>query len=126
VVHEASRPCVSIDLITETVKAAKRYGCGIAAARVSDTVKLVEKGQKVSKTMPANVAWAAQTPQAFKRDILDKALKSAVKRKAAFQDESEMMERTTTDVHVVPSTTSNLKIASADDLALAEALVRLQ
>jgi len=126
VIHEASRPCVSSDLIAETVKAAKRYGSGVAAAKIPDSVKLVEKGQKVSKSVAANVAWAAQTPQAFKRDILEKALKAAAKRKGSLQDEAEAIERTKNAVHIVPSTSSNLKIFTAEDLALAEALVRIQ
>ncbi len=124
VIHDVSRPCVAAPLITETVKSAKRYGCGIAAVRLDDAVKTVQKGQTVSKTLDARTAWVAQTPQAFKLDLLTKALDSAAKKKIALQDESLAVELIKKEVHLVPSSVLNLRINSVEELALAEGIVR--
>ena len=125
VVHDVSRPCVKSEVITETVKSAKRYGCGVAAVRLEDSVKVVSKGQTVSKTLDPGTVWSAQTPQAFKLDILVKALDSAAKKKVALPDEAAALERMKKEVHLVPSSVLNFRITSPEELALAEAMLRL-
>lgn len=125
VVHEVSRPCVKRGLIGECVKAAKRYGSGIAASKILDPVKIVPKGNTVTATLEQNTAWAAQTPQAYKLDVLEKALAAAAKKKVVLQDESAALELIKHEVHLVPCPPSNIRIATAEDLTLAEALKRL-
>lgn len=124
-VHDVSRPCVSHELIEDTVKAAKRYGSGVAAAKVSDPIKEVEKGQKVTKDLDQSKLWATQTPQTFKRDVLEKALAGVAKRKRAPDDEAGAVFALKKDVHLVPSNSSNIKVQSMDDLLLAAALLRV-
>lgn len=125
VVHDVSRPCVSHVLIEDTVKAAKRYGSGVAAARVVDPIKEVEKGQKVTKDLDQSKLWATQTPQTFKRDVLEKALAAAAKRKRAPDDEAGAVFALQKDVHLVPSSSSNIRVQSMDDILLAASLLRV-
>ncbi|MGD9873352.1 MAG: 2-C-methyl-D-erythritol 4-phosphate cytidylyltransferase [Kiritimatiellia bacterium] len=125
VVHEVSRPCVKRGLISECIKAAKRYGSGVAASRILDPVKIVPKGNTVTATLEPNTAWTAQTPQAYKLDVLEKALAAAAKKKVALQDESAALELIKHEVHLVPCPPSNIRIANPEDLTLAEALKRL-
>jgi 2-C-methyl-D-erythritol 4-phosphate cytidylyltransferase len=125
-VHEASRPCVTADLVGETVKAAKRYGSGVAAVRVEDSALQVEKGQKASKALDFSKLWLAQTPQTFRRDLLEKAWENAQKRKLRPRDDAEAFLAKEKEVHVVPSTSNNMKVRSADDLVVAAALLRVQ
>lgn len=122
-VHESSRPFVGDALITETVKAAKRYGAAVAAVRSADPVKLAEKGQKTSKTLDRSTIWLAQTPQAFKRDVFEKILKSSTR---LVDDESALLEKTRQEIHLVVSSPANMKIRTADDLEAASALVNAQ
>ena len=124
-VHEVSRPCVSHQLISDVVKAAKRYGSGIAAAKVADPIKEVEKGQKVTKDLDRSKLWATQTPQAFKREVLEKALAAAAKRKRAPDDEAGAVFAAKKEVHLVPSNSSNIKVQTMDDLLLASSLLRV-
>jgi len=70
IVHEASRPFISQKAIRESVKAAKRYGCAIAAHKVPDSVKVAVKGLKPDQTLERNSVWIAQTPQVFKAEVL--------------------------------------------------------
>ena len=122
VVHEASRPFVAIDVLEETIKAAKRYGCAIAAHRLSDAVKLAPKGMKAVKTLERNSVWAAQTPQAFKFEVLEKLTAGNAKNIKILDDESEFV-RNPSEVHLVEAGPANIKIRTSADLAMATALL---
>ena len=122
VVHEASRPFASPAVIDDTVKAAKRYGCAIAAHRIPNAVKCAPKGMKVAETLERNTLWAAQTPQAFKSDVLLKILNSNAKSNRVLDDESELVSKSS-EVHMVESGALNIKIRSSEDLAIATALL---
>jgi len=118
-VHESSRPFLSDGVITEVIKAGKRYGAAVAAVKSADPVKLAEKGQKLTKTLDRSTIWLAQSPQAFKRDVFEKILKSAAK---LVDDESASLEKTRQTIHLVVSTPANMKIRTAEDLEAAGAL----
>ena len=79
----------------------------------------------LTATLEPNTAWTAQTPQAYKLDVLEKALAAAAKKKAPLQDESAALELIKHEVHLVPCPPSNIRIANPEDLTLAEALKRL-
>ena len=122
VIQEASRPFVTKELVADTVKSAKRYGCAIAAHKIPDAVKSVPKGMKVSKTVERNTVWAAQTPQAFKFDVLTKILDTKGKDIKIIDDESEYV-RKPSEVHMVEVGSGNMKIRTSNDLAIATALL---
>jgi 2-C-methyl-D-erythritol 4-phosphate cytidylyltransferase len=125
VVHDGARPCVTPELISETVKAAKRYGSGVAAVKITDTVKEVEKGFKVTRTIDRAKLWAVQTPQAFRRELLRDAFALLARKNLSVTDEASAVELTGSEVHLVPSLVSNIKVTSPDDLALAAAFLKL-
>jgi 2-C-methyl-D-erythritol 4-phosphate cytidylyltransferase / 2-C-methyl-D-erythritol 2,4-cyclodiphosphate synthase len=123
VIHDAARPFVSADLISRTVAAAQAHGAALAAVRARDTVKRV--GITTDGAMPTVVEtiardsiFLAQTPQAFRRDVLAAAL--AIDGDAT--DEAALAERAGYAVHIVDGETSNIKITTADDLAIADAI----
>lgn len=122
VVHEASRPFIAIDVLEETIKAGKRYGCGIAAHRLPDAVKLAPKGMKAVKTLERNSVWAAQTPQAFKYEVLEKLITGNAKNIKILDDESEFV-RNPSEVHMIEAGPANIKIRTSADLAMATALL---
>jgi len=122
-VHDGARPCVSPELISETIKAAKRHGAGVAAVRLTDTVKQVDKGYTVTKTLDRSKLWAVQTPQTFKRALLEKSFKIVKKKGVKITDEASALELAGEKVHLVPAVVSNIKITAPDDLPLAAALL---
>jgi len=121
-VHEASRPFVEVDVIEEAIKAGKRYGCAIAAHRLPDAAKLAPKGMKATKTLERNSVWAAQTPQVFKADVLEKLIEGSAKDIKILDDESEFV-RKPSEVHMVEAGPANIKIRNSADLAMATALL---
>lgn len=123
-IHEASRPAFSESVLAETVKTAKRYGAATAAYALPEAVKLAN-GRKVAKTLERGKCHVVQTPQAFKTELLERALESARKKKLRFaDDESFLLESFRKEVRLVESDyRENVKIATSDDLSLLTALM---
>lgn len=124
-VHDGCRPCVTPELISETIKSARQYGSGVAAVKITDTVKTVERGMLISETVDRTKLWRVQTPQAFKRELLQKAFAVIKKKKLTVTDEASAVELICDNVRLVQANSSNIKISTPDDLVLAAALMRL-
>jgi 2-C-methyl-D-erythritol 4-phosphate cytidylyltransferase len=122
-VHDGARPCVTPEIISDTIKSAKRYGSGVAAVRVTDTIKEAVRGVTVSRTLDRSNLWRVQTPQTFKLDLLREAFAVVRKKKLVVTDEASAVELVSNDVRLVPAAVSNLKITTPEDLALATALL---
>lgn len=119
VIHDAARPFVSADLITRTIAAAADAGAALAAVRARDTVKRAS-GDLVAETLPRESIYLAQTPQAFRRDVLRDALALA----DDATDEAALAERAGHPVRIVEGEAANIKITTPDDLGMAEAIAR--
>jgi 2-C-methyl-D-erythritol 4-phosphate cytidylyltransferase / 2-C-methyl-D-erythritol 2,4-cyclodiphosphate synthase len=117
-VHDAARPFVSADVISRAIDAAAEHGAAIVALPVTDTVKQVtmEGGRRViAGTIPRESIYLAQTPQAFRRDVLAAAV--AVGRDGAHAtDEAALAELAGYAVHIVEGDADNVKITTAFDL----------
>ena len=122
VVHDAARPFARSDLFDRCVTAALVHGVAIAAVPVSDTIKRVADGL-VASTVPRADLWAAQTPQAFRRELLVAALADPLAAAQTFTDEAGLLEALGHPVAVVPGDRWNVKITMREDLAVAEALL---
>jgi 2-C-methyl-D-erythritol 4-phosphate cytidylyltransferase/2-C-methyl-D-erythritol 2,4-cyclodiphosphate synthase len=121
VIHDAARPFVSADLIARTIEAAAETGAALAAVRARDTVKRADASNAtVVETIPRESVYLAQTPQAFRRDVLRDAL--AIDADAT--DEATLAERAGHHVTLVPGEETNIKITTPSDLAIAEAIAR--
>jgi 2-C-methyl-D-erythritol 4-phosphate cytidylyltransferase/2-C-methyl-D-erythritol 2,4-cyclodiphosphate synthase len=120
VIHDAARPLVSVALIARTIDAAVRSGAAIAALRANDTVKQVDETHCVSATLPRERIYLAQTPQAFRTNVLREALSLA----GEATDEAALAERAGHRVEVVEGDPRNIKITTVDDLRIAERLLR--
>jgi 2-C-methyl-D-erythritol 4-phosphate cytidylyltransferase/2-C-methyl-D-erythritol 2,4-cyclodiphosphate synthase len=115
VIHDAARPMVSEALIERVVSAAAESGAAIAALRASDTVKRAARGV-IRETLPRDEIFLAQTPQAFRVDVLRDAL--AIDADAT--DEAGLAERAGHEVRVVEGDPANIKITTPEDLSRAE------
>ncbi len=116
-VHDAARALVTPELVARVVADAAAHGAAIAAVPLADTLKRVSLG-RVEDTVPRAALWCAQTPQAFRREWLEAAHGQA---KAAATDDAALVEALGHPVRVTEGDVHNLKITTAQDLALAEA-----
>jgi len=126
VIHDAARPFVTSDLITRTIAAAAEAGAAVAAVASRDTVKrsaaAAGSGRTVSETLPRDTIFLAQTPQAFRRGVLEQALATAARESLDATDEATLVERAGHAVRLVEGDASNIKITVAGDLPAAEAI----
>ena len=143
VIHDAARPFVDVPTIERTIDAAADSGAAIAALPARDTVKLADTTETswvgaefgeplpavtpkripaVKRTLPRDQVYLAQTPQAFRRDVLERALALADQSVEA-TDESALAEQAGWHVLLVPGSPQNIKITTATDLAFARGLL---
>jgi 2-C-methyl-D-erythritol 4-phosphate cytidylyltransferase/2-C-methyl-D-erythritol 2,4-cyclodiphosphate synthase len=123
VIHDAARPLVSADLIERTIDAAAKHGAAIAALQARDTVKRGDTSRIIRGTLPREEIFLAQTPQAFRAGVLRDALAIASTATDA-TDEAMLAEAAGHHVHLVDGDPRNIKITTADDMVMAEALVQ--
>jgi 2-C-methyl-D-erythritol 4-phosphate cytidylyltransferase len=115
-VHDAARPFILAAEAAAVFAAAELAGAAIAAIPIVDTVKLVANG-RVVRTLDREGLFRAATPQAFRGEVLRRALESG----RSGTDESVLCEELGIHVAVVPVSRRAFKITSAEDLELAEA-----
>jgi len=124
IVHDAARPLATPALFQACIAAAARAGCAIAAIPVSDTLKRVPAGGSViAATVARAQLWQAQTPQAFRRELLVAAHQRALDQGIIATDDADLVERTGARVEVVEGSTANIKITTPSDLAVVEAII---
>lgn len=119
-IHEATRPFVTDEVVAEVIKAGKRYGAAVAAIKSPDAVKLAESGQKVTKSLDRNTIWQVQSPQVYKIDVFKKMLKGSGK---LIDDDSELLAKSKQEIHLVAGSVGNMKIRTPDDLQIASAIL---
>jgi 2-C-methyl-D-erythritol 4-phosphate cytidylyltransferase len=124
VVHDAARPLVTADVFARVVEALAGCDCAIAAARVADTVKEADDGGTVVGTLDRSRLWAVQTPQAFRRAALARALDVPDEVLASATDDAWLVERAGGSVRVVETSPENFKVTTPHDLRVAEILLR--
>jgi 2-C-methyl-D-erythritol 4-phosphate cytidylyltransferase len=123
VVHDAARPLVTPEVFGAALAALEDADAAIAAAPVTDTVKQAGPDRRVTGTLDRSKLWAIQTPQAFRRAALERALDVPDDVLAAATDDAWLVERAGGSVVVVPSSPANFKVTTPHDLRVAELLL---
>jgi len=121
-VHDAARPFAPSRLFAGCIEAAARNGGAIAAIPVADTLKEAAHNSIIA-TRPRQGLFAAQTPQAFKRDLLVAAHSTNPAAGILATDDAFLVERLGARVEIVPGSALNFKITTAEDLRMAQALI---
>lgn len=127
-VHDGARPLLSSDLISRGLEAAREAGAAIAALRATDTVKAVDASGTITSTPERSNLWLAQTPQVFRLSLLQSAYQALAEGEIPFEatDCASMVEMLGHPVKVFEGEPANIKITTALDLLIAEAIVRDQ
>ncbi len=124
VVHDGVRPFVSTALISETVKSAMYFDGVVAALPLKDTIKEVTKDGIVKDTPERERYYLAQTPQTFKKRVLESAFISAYNDDYFGTDEASLVERTGGKVKVIEGSYENIKITTPEDMLFAEMIYK--
>jgi 2-C-methyl-D-erythritol 4-phosphate cytidylyltransferase/2-C-methyl-D-erythritol 2,4-cyclodiphosphate synthase len=122
-VHDGARPLITPSIVRDVLEEAYESGAAVAAVPVKDTLKKVTNKQLwVSGTPMRSSFWLAQTPQCYRREILEEALQKFPDENAA-TDESQLVEKSGHRVKVVAASYENIKITTPEDLIMAESIL---
>jgi 2-C-methyl-D-erythritol 4-phosphate cytidylyltransferase / 2-C-methyl-D-erythritol 2,4-cyclodiphosphate synthase len=118
-VHDAARPLIPRGIVPALLEALTRAPGAIPAAPVADTLKRVQDGL-IQETVPRAGLFRAQTPQAFRFDVLLVAHQSGT---TGATDDASLLEALGQPVAIVPGDEANIKLTYPEDLARLEALM---
>lgn len=123
VVHDAARPLVTTELVDDVLRALDRADGATAAIPLHDTIVRVGDGY-LSQVVDREGLWRVQTPQAFRRQVLEEAHRHALAEGFTdASDDAQLLRSIGKDVAIVRGDERNIKFTSPSDLALIEALL---
>lgn len=120
VIHDAARPFATPSLFAKVVAVATEFGSGVPGLAIAETVRRADEAGRSVEEVDRNGLWTAQTPQAFKRSLLERARAAAGER--SFTDDAAAVIALDVDVRLVPGERRNFKLTSAEDIAYAREL----
>jgi len=122
-VHDAARPLVTPQVISAVIARAAAAGAAIAAVPVKATVKEAGDNMQILHTLSRDRLWLAQTPQGFRRGLLQAAYDRAYREGWEVTDDAQILERCGHPVEIVLDSDENIKITTPADLRIAQALL---
>ena len=117
-VHDAVRPFIELEMIARMVDAARKDGAAILGIPTVDTVKQVQR-HLILGSIPRERIVLAQTPQAFRYEIIREAYARAAADGFQGTDDSSLAEQLGYSVSVIMGSDRNIKITKPSDLPLA-------
>jgi 2-C-methyl-D-erythritol 4-phosphate cytidylyltransferase / 2-C-methyl-D-erythritol 2,4-cyclodiphosphate synthase len=126
-IHDAARPFVTPAVISRAIDAAGRTGAAVPAIPVTDTIKQVSDTGNVEATPERARLRIAQTPQAFRFDvILDAHRRAARDGRSDFTDDAALAEWVGLTVATFEGDPANMKLTTSEDFAREEARLAAQ
>jgi 2-C-methyl-D-erythritol 4-phosphate cytidylyltransferase len=121
IIHDGARPFLTANLLDDGIEAAKITGASAAAVPAKDTIKLRDTDGTIKETLPRSQLWMIQTPQVFRFDIITRAYEQ---NNDDVTDDSALVEKVGGKVKLYQGSYRNIKITTAEDMALAEVFTR--
>src|SRR3569833_618729 len=126
-IHDAARPFVTSAAISRAIDAAGRTGAAVPAVLATDTIKLVNASGHVEATPDRARLRIAQTPQAFRFDvILDAHRRAARDGRSDFTDDAALAEWAGLTVAPFEGDPANMKLTTPEDFIREEARLAAQ
>ncbi|MBD5449624.1 MAG: 2-C-methyl-D-erythritol 4-phosphate cytidylyltransferase [Lachnospiraceae bacterium] len=127
IIHDAIRPMVSADIISDCIVKCRQYGSGLAAMRCQETIIKTEDGIKGNKGISRSDIMRVQTPQAYlykkvmqaHEDALEKGVMNAVYTNTLMLDLGETL-------YFSKGSVKNIKITTMEDVEIFKVLYRLE
>jgi len=120
-IHDGARPLVSVELIKRCYEQAQAAGNAVPAIPVTESIRLVEE----DRSLPINrdQLRIIQTPQTFHSEIIKPAFGQPYN--SLFTDEATVVEAAGINVHLIHGEQCNIKVTTHEDIAIAEALLKV-
>lgn len=115
-IQDAARPLTTPALLRRCHDAAVEFGAAIAAHRVTDTIKVADSDGFAVDTPDRSTLWAAETPQVFRRSLLEDAYRHCAEQGIAVTDDAQAVQLLGHPVKLVENSDLNMKITYRHDL----------
>lgn len=121
-IHDVSRPFASRELVFKVVDGARRHGA--AAPFIPTPIPVARRqGDFVNASIPASGVMLPQAPQAFHREIVERAYQNAVENGIEDQTTLELVLRLGIKVLMVQGEELNIKITTPLDWEIANKVI---
>ena len=121
IVHDAARPFVTGEMISEGLRITSDMHAAAAGVPVKSTLKRVDPlTGLVQETLERSIVWEIQTPQMFKRELLERAHTD----KCDATDDAALVERMGNRVKIYMGDYRNIKITTPEDMDIAEVFLK--
>ena len=124
-IHDGARPLVSQKIIKDAIDGAMLYGAAAAGVQVKDTIKVVEN-EFIERTPDRSKMYMIQTPQVFRSDLYNEAVKIALEENKNYTDDCQLVEAVGRKVYISRGEYFNIKLTTPDDMPVAEALFNVK
>lgn len=121
VVHDAARPLLPQQILSNALKTAKTKGNALVCLQAGDTI--IKGHNSVNKYIDRKNIFYVQTPQIFKYVDILKAMEKAYKDKFYGTDESMLVKRIGKTINIVEGSLFNFKITNKADFELFKKLI---
>lgn len=125
-IHDGARPLVTPEEVRAAVNAAIQHSAAALGVRPKDTVKRVDNDGCIASTIERENLITIQTPQVFEAGLYRQAMALALHEKRDYSDDCQLIERLGRKIYIVPGRYENIKITTPQDLAIAQAVLRLR
>ncbi len=122
-IHDGARPFITSEKLNNLYRKVQDCNAAVLGVPAKDTIKRIDKFNKIMCTLERESLWLIQTPQAFGRSILVDAFEKAEKDNFLGTDDSSLVERLGIEVQVIMGDYSNIKITTPEDVILAKAII---
>lgn len=119
-IHDGVRPLVSEDIIGASYRLAAVHGTAVAAVRLKESIRMTD--QDTTRAVDRSKFRLIQTPQTFDIDVIKKAYEQ--REDSAMTDDASVAERDGHPISLFEGSYENIKITTAEDLVVAEALLK--
>lgn len=123
-IHDGARPLITPYLINAIAEGLDECDAVSPGVKVKDTIKMIDEGGKIIKTVDRRNLVQIQTPQGFKTEAILKAHRYAFENDLEVTDDCALFEELGMEVLVIDGEYTNLKITTPEDLIIAEGILR--
>lgn len=116
-IHDGARPCISKEIIENTINELKDNDAAVVCVPTIDTIKVC-KDDYVVNTPKRSDLYLVQTPQGFKTSLIRDLHKKAIGVDYNFTDDASICEWAKVPVKVVMGDYKNIKVTTQNDINL--------
>ena len=126
VIHDAARPLISQNIITNNIQACKKYDAVDTVIKATDTIVASSDAEGITNIPNRSELYQGQTPQTFKFALISEAHEKAKSGQIPnVTDDTKLVISMGKDVHLVEGSKQNFKITTFDDLMMLKALLKI-